>query len=361
MLSTLPKLADKAFIIGFFLPVLLFVLSGIALFSDLPEVKSLLATTETYSIEKFFYFVLIVWALAISMLLVNNIQFQILEGYRGPMSKLACLKNAERLRFTKMQERIDALRAERRANQREFPTDKLQELQDLWIEVRENFPADKSLLLPTRFGNAILAFEEYPKDVYGADSVTLWFHLTAVMTRPFQAALDDARAQVNCLVNLCFFSVLISLTASIRFIWNLIPSAKVPPSEGDIGSLTKVNLYMVMAAIVAAVLARIAYNLSIERIHTWGNLVRAAFDCFLPALATRLGYKLPVSGEEQRKFWIAVSQRVGFHYPLKPEEWSQVSPSNGERSDKESGKAMGNEEKDGSKRDDDENEEERAD
>src|SRR5215472_2815947 len=114
MLSTLPKLVDKAFVLGFFLPALLFVLAGLALFFDLPEVKSLLATTETYSLEKFFYFVLIVWALAVSMLLVNNLQYQILEGYRWPMSRLARLKDAERLRFKNMQERIDVLRGERR-------------------------------------------------------------------------------------------------------------------------------------------------------------------------------------------------------------------------------------------------------
>jgi hypothetical protein len=361
MLSTLPKLVDKAFVLGFFLPVLSFVLASLALFSDLPEVKSLLATTETYSLEKFFYFVLIVWALAISMLLVNNLQYQILEGYRWPMSRLARLKDAERLRFKNMQGRIDALRGERRASKQELPADKLRELQDLWIEMRENFPADESLLLPTRFGNAILAFEEYPKDVYGADSVTIWFHLTAVITKPFQAALDEARAQVNCLVNLCFFSALISLAAIIRLTWNLIMTAKVQASGFDIGSFAAANLYIMGAVVVAAVLARMAYNLSIERVHTWGNLVRAAFDCFLPALATRLGYKLPMSGEEQRRFWIAVSQRVGFHYPLKPEDWIQVTPSNGEHNNKEGGDGAGNEEKDGSKGDVDEDEDKHAD
>jgi hypothetical protein len=344
MLSTLPKLV-------FFLPVLLFVLAGLALFFDLPEVQSLLATTETYSLEKFFYFVLIVWALAVSMLLVNNLQYQILEGYRWPLSRLARLKYAELLRFNKMRERIDALRRERRTSRRELPPDKLRELQDLWIEMRENFPADENLVLPTRFGNAILAFEEYSKDVYGADSVTIWFHLTAVITKPFQAALDEARAQVNCLVNLCFFSALISLAAIIRLTWNLIISTKVQASGLDVGSFATANLYIMGAAIVAAVLARTAYNLSIERVHTWGNLVRAAFDCFLPALAARLGYKLPMSGEEQRRFWIAVSQRVGYHYPLRPEDWIQVPPTNGERSSKEGGNEAGYEEKDGSEGD----------
>src|ERR1700733_15143367 len=214
MLSTLPKLADKAFVLGFFLPVLLAVLAILALFIDVPEVRSFLtATAEDDQLEKFFYFVLVVWGLSIFMLLINNVQYQILEGYRGPFSKLTRFKNAERLRFKKLDGQVNSLRKERKVANNKLPDDKEVALQDLWIELRENFSTKETLLLPTRFGNAIQAFENYSNDVYGVDSVTLWFHLATVITKPFQSLLDDARAQVNCLVNFCFFSAFIGLVA----------------------------------------------------------------------------------------------------------------------------------------------------
>lgn len=42
MLSTIPKLADRAFIVGFLLPTVLFITLGLALFGDLGQVEKLL-------------------------------------------------------------------------------------------------------------------------------------------------------------------------------------------------------------------------------------------------------------------------------------------------------------------------------
>ena len=77
----------------------------------------------------------------------------------------------------------------------------------------------------------------------------------------------------------------------------------------------------IVFAFCAAVFARVVYEASLERVYAWGDLVKAAFDCFLPELAIKLGYKLPVKGAEQKKFWVAVSRRSIFHKPFAPEDW----------------------------------------
>ena len=74
--------------------------------------------------------------------------------------------------------------------------------------------------------------------------------------------------------------------------------------------------YFIFVGIVATSVCVVAYRLSIERIHSWGRLVKAAFDCYLPALAKKLGYQLPKTEEKRRKFWIEVSQRVTYHRVL---------------------------------------------
>lgn len=71
-------------------------------------------------------------------------------------------------------------------------------------------------------------------------------------------------------------------------------------------------------ALCAALLAWLTYQFSIEKIYEWGSLVKAAFDCYLPDLAKRLGYELPLTGDDQKKFWISISRRASFIELLSP-------------------------------------------
>lgn len=40
----------------------------------------------------------------------------------------------------------------------------------------------------------------------------------------------------------------------------------------------------------------------------WGEWVKATFDVYLPVLCHKLGYKKRSSVEEERKFWLSLSQ-----------------------------------------------------
>ena len=82
MLSTLPKLADKAFIIGFLLPMIAFFISLFYLFSDVPQIAFVLkALAEKESFEKLAYVALANWFAAIVLMLLNDILYRMLEGY----------------------------------------------------------------------------------------------------------------------------------------------------------------------------------------------------------------------------------------------------------------------------------------
>jgi hypothetical protein len=81
------------------------------------------------------------------------------------------------------------------------------------------------------------------------------------------------------------------------------------------------NGILILLTLCSATLVWLAYEMSIERAHVWGSLVKAAFDCYLPDLAKRLGYKLPTTGADQRRFWIAVSRRAIYNRPFRPEDW----------------------------------------
>jgi hypothetical protein len=320
MLGMLPKLADKAFVLGFLLPVFAFCVSGLALFSE----ENLLDKLAQKDALEFVYLALLVWGLAVFMMMLNHMEYRILEGYSWPFSKLTWLKDRQLREFRDLTTRLGDLEKAWELLGNKFPIEKEAEYASLQKRFISTFPDKEELVLPTRFGNAIRAFESYSRVVYGADSIPLWLHLATVIPKDFQTALEDARAQVNCLVNLCFFAILIGLMAVFRFVQsvNLFGAISSSPLSIDVVKLLPTKgLDFLLIMIGSAVITRVTYELSIERIHGWGALVKAAFDCFLPALACRMGYRLPTTGEAQMAFWTAVSQRAIFHSKLKPEEW----------------------------------------
>jgi len=321
MLSTLPKLADKAFIIGFFLPTLLFVMAGLALFSDFAVVEQLLRAALSKEIAgRLVILLLALWSLSILMMVFNHHLYQILEGYRWPVSAFAMLKTRERARYQASYDRYEELgegwtAAKRATPPVAYPEPLQREYDKLRRDLVQNFPEDENSLLPTRFGNAIRAFETYSKQVYGADPIPLWLHLSSVIPKEFAAALDDARAAVNFLLNICYFAGIISLAAFVRVV---VHGSIVTPPLLDLKTLL-----FAAVAVGAGCICRTSYNFSIESIHAWGDLVKAAFDCFLPALAERLGYALPKSAADQQNFWTDVSRRAIYHLPLAG-EWPQA-------------------------------------
>ena len=81
-----------------------------------------------------------------------------------------------------------------------------------WTLTRD-YPPMKDEVLPTLFGNRIRAFERYPNELDGADGVTLWPRLLAVVASDYSAAIGDAQAQVNCMMNLSFTALAFAVAA----------------------------------------------------------------------------------------------------------------------------------------------------
>jgi len=339
MLGELPKLADKAFILGFFLPTFLFALALAGLFHDQPWGKTLLdAAGQTGGWDALLYFVLAVWGCAVLLMMVNHTELQILEGYRWPVSKISMFRRSEERRFARKQARADELARQWDEQGDAFPKEQLKELAGLQRELVQQFPLDESNRLPTRFGNAIRAFEVYSSKIYGADSIPLWLHLSTTIPTDFQGALDDARAQVNCAVNICFFAAVTCLLAIARFVWGF--DWHVLGSPADLGAV-KAALFNdtigidLLIAIVAAIVCRLAYLFSIKLVYPWGDLVKAAFDCYLPDLAKKMGFELPETADKRYEFWQAVSRQAIYWERLEPAKWKP--PANDKPADNPSG------------------------
>ena len=358
MLSTLPKLIDKAFLVGFVVPLILFVACMAVAFPDVPQITAI-SDAMGEGLEKAAYVGAIVWFGAVLLMIVNSLLYQILEGYRWPTSHFATWRKKNEQQCARLTGQIDDLNRRGLREGESFPDYLSDYLDQLRIDRNKRFPSSADQILPTRFGNAIRAFEDYPRQVYGADSIPLWLHLSTVIPNDYQSIVEDARSQVDCLLNCFYLSIcfaIFSITdfafclyktvsndivyvliyilfsrdsnylyvaiACILFayvLWALIGSripaivaliVSIPPSARFVSSvqwpdrqlhniIVSISTHYKYAAfaILAMIATRIFYELSVERIYIWGAFVKAAFDCYLPALAKKLGYELPEKGE----------------------------------------------------------------
>ena len=74
------------------------------------------------------------------------------------------------------------------------------------------------------------------------------------------------------------------------------------------------------------------YKFAVALIPAWGEAVKACFDVGLPALASQLGFTLPKTEAERRRFWQSYSQALIYrtepdYTPMfSPEDWLPKEP-----------------------------------
>jgi hypothetical protein len=339
MLGSLPKLLDKNFVVGFFLPALLVVFAVAWAFPDWSLLEPLrgLAASEK-KLTDLTYLGLLVWVLAILLMTGNHLLYRLLEGYVPPFSWFFPGLWWHRCRFWCLSGRYARLAAAWSAASDAgwpFPAAKQAKTATLRRKLLMRYPTARGEIMPTRFGNAIRAFEVYPRDVYGADSVPVWPRLASVIPKEYTALLDDARAQADCFVNLTFLALLLTAACVVRegaeAVQHLPPWPEVTWTAVLAASGAAGLRYALLAA-GSAVAALFAYSWAIERATAWGDLVRSAFDCYLPALVGQLGYAVPPTEAERREFWTEFNALINYEQPMTPDRWPLTGQATGAKS-----------------------------
>jgi hypothetical protein len=331
MLSNLPKFADRNFIIGFFLPALLAILAAIwVFFPNAPvfsAIRTLSLTEDAFG--QLAYLVLGVWVLSILLMTTNHMQYRMLEGYLPPVSWLVPLKWWQQRCFARLNDFYVELTQERKTIERLIQRDTddkaktahsaecqniRRRMSNLKRTLLTYYPTSQDELLPTRFGNTIKAFEVYPREAYGADAILVWLRLASVVPKGFTRLIDSARAQVDCFVNVTFLSLIIAVAAFARGL-----QIDISHKTADFSDPAGIYYFMIAGAGVFA--AWLSYLGAIAQAIAWGDLVKSAFDCYLPALGKQLGYKLPCSAEERRAFWLEFDKFVTYLRPMTKDRW----------------------------------------
>ncbi|MGT2469310.1 hypothetical protein [Paraburkholderia terrae] len=276
-----------------------------------------------------------VWIFAVFLMAVSHWTYRLLEGYIG--LDRSFFKRRQQKRHEKRYEFVRQCYAIYKAYQAAHPevgtVEKERELPEnnpLRVEVkrlrlrylvlleahRQEYPRELRNVLATRFGNVLRAFEMYTWDVYGAESIFIWPRLFAVVPNSYLTAISDARSAVDFAVSLVVLSTAIAVSVLARSVVRVF-------TEPVLGGTT--TLLLIGIGALALILARGFYEIAVSAAKQWGDVVKGAFDLYLPVLATTLGYELPATPAQQRKFWDQWNSQFRFHQKVDDTGWVRTS------------------------------------
>lgn len=328
MLSTLPKFADKAFIVGFFIPAIIFSLCELVLFSGNKIFGDTLKAINEKDFGGAVIFAVAVWILSVLLATFNIFLYKIFEGYVPPFQWGIMLRGRTTAALEQYQNEAAKL-YDNWTKRAPFTAENQSQLSNL-LRGLAKLPTRRSEILPTEFGNSIKAFEVYAREVYGADAIPIWIRLSAVAPKALLEDVQDARSKVDFMLNSSMLAILFGISAFGYFIyltdWNGFSIASATDNYGELFGKDSTLIYLAASG-VAIALSFIFYRGAVILIPAWGDVVKAIFDLSLPELAKTMGYVLPANDKDRRSFWDTASRmmtmrtypgRVPIHYP---EDW----------------------------------------
>lgn len=297
MFGELPKIFDRNFIIAFFLPATVFLGASLGLLADFGLFPSLFSFLRTDILQGATVLGVTAWLGGVLLLVLNYSIYRFLEGY-GAYNPIRYLKRFEERRYQRIEQAIKKLEEEGREGARSGEEsqylNELEEQEDiLYIKKVENFPK-RARLLPTAFGNALRAFEDYPDLIYGVDSIVVWVRLLGVIPEDYRGLIDTAKAQTDFWVNLWLLGYL----AVAEYICVLVYARQIK---------------MLWFPLLVVGLALAASSRAKDAAVQWGDYVKASFDLFLPDLREKLQLPTPANISEERALWTNFSQVVIYH------------------------------------------------
>lgn len=297
MFSELPKLLERNFAIGYFLPVSFFVSITIYFLSANPTIFILKIIQEDILIGTTIIG-LYAWLLSIFLLVTNRDLFRILEGY-GDMNPAKVMKWWQVFRFRSLKKKLEKLDQEYLTtinDKKKFSPEKLSARNRILRKLSECYPDDERWLLPTSFGNVVRSFEVYPRVMYGFEAVDGWSRILSVIPEEYRILIDNAKSHVDFWVNLwALFLVLALEYIIIIFMFN-----------------HPINWMIILSLLLIAIFA--SYRASREAVE-WGDMVKSAIDIYRFDLLEKLGFSIPKTRKKEREIWSKFSQSIIYRLP----------------------------------------------
>jgi hypothetical protein len=322
MFGQLPNLFERNFIIGYFLPVVAFLIGTLVLATTFeyfppPVLATLLPLDQTEVLIGTTLFVLMSVFGAVVLLSLNQEVMGLMEG-AGRYNPARIFLPYQRHGYRELQSRVHdktdyiSRSAENPDYSAELSGARRERAHLMW-KLTTQYPDSGDQLLPTYFGNIIRAFEAYPRRMYGLESSQGgWNRLQGVIPNEYRAIIDSAKANTDLWLNLWFLSFAV-----------LVEYVLVTLSAVFVLDTAEPKLAWIMPLLA---LLLIIYSANVRARHAaaeWGDLVKSSFDLFLPDLRKQLGLRTPPTMEEERRLWNTFSRALIYADPYSVDELTQ--------------------------------------
>ena len=212
--------------------------------------------------------------IAISAIIVQQLELNILRFLEGYWSRwLRPLRNwliqQQTSKVNKAEQRFQNLGTQ---NLSILTADELDEYVRLDWQLKQT-PTQRDRLMPTRIGNILRSAELRSLEKYGLESVICFPRLWLLLPNEVKTELTEARAKLNSMVRVWFWSVLFVF-------WGLWAWWAIPMS------------------VISSVMA---YRWIVDAAMIYGDLVESTFDLYRTSLYKSLRWKLPINPTEERK------------------------------------------------------------
>lgn len=298
MFGELPKLFDRNFVIGFFLPVAVFITFSILIVNPYPFGTQVIDFLKSDLLVGTTALGLLSWVGGIVLLALNRDLYRTMEGYLkyNPLKLFGWMEKRRYQRVVNELEKLDHEYRECIDLDKEFPTKSRTKRNELMRQLAEEFPDKEEYLLPTPFGNVLRSFEVYPRYMYGFEAIDGWGRLLAVIPKDYLELIDAARAQVDFWVNLGVVFILLQIEyIGLAFITG--------------------NPLQWWVVILFIFLGTIAPMRATSAAREWGDFVKSAFDVYRFNLLESLGMDIPKTREEEKVLWTKYSQAIIYRLP----------------------------------------------
>jgi hypothetical protein len=169
------------------------------------------------------------------------------------------------------------------------------------------FPRNREALTPTRYGNVVGAFMQYPRARYGLDGRATWTRVELLLSDRQQDLVSSARTDVDFFLNGALGSLLVAVFVAID------DMTHPPVSWGSLWLLLPV------------VIAYLSYRLATNAAERWGDEIRACFDLCRNPLFLATGVRIPTTRDAELTSGRAVNRLFLYSEPL-PDELRLPAP-----------------------------------
>jgi hypothetical protein len=304
MFAGFPKLFDRSFFIGYFLPSFLLLLglgSNLLLFDYIDE-KAVDEITKKDALNALIFLAL-VWLLSILLSTFSRSIIRLLEGYGAEANPfhifLPWQKQLFKIRAEPHLRNVESvLEARRRGTPEPVEFDKT----DVWLAAL-NFPEELNLVLPTRLGNVMRAYERYSDVVYGIEAIVLWPRLSMILPEQARERIREAESLFYFSINMLVVGIFTTLTSATMVIVTVY-------RKGSFEALDVIDWRVGIIVLISIFFILFSWLRLPDTASERGDQVKSTFDLYRKPLAEALGFELPATEAEERKMWELISRKM---------------------------------------------------